>query len=362
MPNHHIMYCLNIHRGEHWAENLSAIERYALEVKNAFGPDEPFALGLRLSACAAGELRPQLDDFSSFLKQHNLYVVTMNGFPYGQFHGTVIKERVYQPDWTSLLRVSYTRDLAEILAHLLPEGETGTISTVPACYGKEEKPSAIANLHHMAALLAELEKKTGKRIILALEPEPDCRLDNLDSTLKFFQLLLARDELIRSYIGVCLDTCHVAVEFESPLVWLQRLTMEGIQVPKIQISAALRAVIPPPGKPGRILTPFLDQEYLHQTRILNEGNIHAFRDLPEALAAEPCGEWRIHFHVPLTWSGEVVSSTMPLLEDDFFRLSCREGKRHFEVETYSYWVLPEPKAPLIESIVSELKLLNSRLP
>ena len=85
-----------------------------------------------------------------------------------------------------------------------------------------------------------------------------------------------------------------------------------------------------------------------------------FKDLPDALTANPFGEWRVHFHVPLTWSGDKISSTAFLVNEEFFKeaiLKCR----HFEVETYSYGVLPGPKTPIIESIFSELKWADQKL-
>ncbi len=367
--NNHLMYCLNIHPGERWEENLAAIGQYALEVKKRFCPKAPFALGLRLSAHAANELLSHLKDFITFLHRHNMYVVSINGFPYGPFHGEAIKEKVYLPDWSSSLRVSYTLDLANILAGILPEGETGTISTVPAHYGKEENPRAKANLLSIASSLAKIEKKTGKQIILALEPEPDCLLDTLDSAMSYMKKLYTQNQSAARYLGICLDTCHAAVEFESPLLWLQKLRREGIQVPKIQISAALLAQIPlrrqkqnRPHNLQHIFTSFADKYYLHQTRVLSsKGKVLKFYDLPDALTSAPCGEWRVHFHVPLIWSGREISTTASFLNDEFFREARIGNKKHYEVETYSYGVLPGPKAPIVESIVSELSWTHEKL-
>lgn len=353
------MYCLNIHPGECWSENLEAICRYSLKVKEKVCPTAPFALGLRLSACACQELGPELERFRAFLNENSLYVVSLNGFPYGRFHGRRIKEEVYLPDWSSPLRVAYTRNLIKILAALLPEGETGTISTVPASYGKEQKDTVIPHLLEVAEFLAQLEEMTGKHIVLALEPEPDCFLDHLDSVRKFFQRLFAAGAFAQKYLGVCLDTCHAAVEFESPLAWLGKLDEDGIQVPKIQISAALRAK--DSGNPRQIFLPFADEVYLHQTRIMVNGSILRFRDLPEALAGNLPGEWRVHFHVPLTWSGNGLSSTAQLIEDEFFKRAVRAGGKHFEVETYSFGVLPGPKPPVVDSLCGELEWLIRKL-
>ena len=43
-----------------------------------------------------------------------LYVFTINGFPYGPFHGQPVKAAVYRPDWREAERGRYTADLAEL--------------------------------------------------------------------------------------------------------------------------------------------------------------------------------------------------------------------------------------------------------
>ncbi len=55
-PQLHLTYCLNIHPGETWAENFTAIQTHALAVKQRTTPDQWFGLGLRLGASAAAEL------------------------------------------------------------------------------------------------------------------------------------------------------------------------------------------------------------------------------------------------------------------------------------------------------------------
>ena len=58
----------------------------------------------------------------------------MNGFPYGDFHGTRVKEDVYAPDWTTPERVEYTKRLFDILAAIAPADSGGSVSTVPCSY------------------------------------------------------------------------------------------------------------------------------------------------------------------------------------------------------------------------------------
>jgi len=47
-PPLHLTYCLNVHPGETWEENLAAIRRHALGVRARVAPGGPFGLGLRL--------------------------------------------------------------------------------------------------------------------------------------------------------------------------------------------------------------------------------------------------------------------------------------------------------------------------
>src|SRR5438132_878800 len=97
----HLTYCTNIHPGESWSEVRANLERHVVRVKERIAPRERFGIGLRLSAQAARELAspPLMMAFRRWLDAHDLYVFTINAFPYGAFHGTRVKEDVYRPDW-----------------------------------------------------------------------------------------------------------------------------------------------------------------------------------------------------------------------------------------------------------------------
>src|SRR6185436_10396893 len=125
----HLAYCTNIHRGETWAETFDSLKQYTLAVRQRVCPNAPYAIGLRLSNRAAQELsdRATLVAFHRWLAANHCYVFTINGFPYGQFHGMRVKEQVYQPDWTTLDRLAYTNLLFDLLAQLLPAGIEGSV-------------------------------------------------------------------------------------------------------------------------------------------------------------------------------------------------------------------------------------------
>ena len=183
-PPIHLTYCLNIHPGEGWEENLHAIRTKTLAVRDRVGAGKPFGLGLRLSRRAAAELgrRETLDAFKRFLEENGLYVFTVNGFPFGAFHGEKVKERVYSPDWRTPERLAYTVQIAEILAALVPEGVEGSISTVPGSYKEwvKDESDVSAMVEKLASCAGELDRirqRTGKTVRLALEPEPDCYIE-----------------------------------------------------------------------------------------------------------------------------------------------------------------------------------------
>jgi len=354
----YLTYCLNVHPGESLADCRRAIERYALQVRESVAPGEKFGLGLRLGAAAAGELSEagRLAEFKSFLIANNLFVFTVNGFPYGNFHTAPVKERVYAPDWRMAERVAYTRQLALILAELLPPGIEGSISSVPVSYRKwitcdTDSRIAADNLLECGRFLAELEQRRGCRIMLALEPEPDCLLDDTDSTLSFFNRTLA-DRAVRNgvgfdwrrYIGVCLDTCHAAVVFESPLAMLRTLRKHNVPVPKVQLSAALRASCG--GDTAAGLARYADEVYLHQTRIREtDGSVRRFPDLTAAAlesVSRTAGEVRVHLHVPLYFEKcGPLESTAANLDKEFFDECSAAGIKQFEIETYTFNILPQ---------------------
>src|SRR3954452_4619364 len=93
---HHLAYSTNVHPGETWAETFDALQRFTLPVKAAVAPKEPFGIGLRLSDLASRELiEPSaLAAFRDWLGTHGCYLFTINGFPFGKFHGQHVKEQV----------------------------------------------------------------------------------------------------------------------------------------------------------------------------------------------------------------------------------------------------------------------------
>ena len=166
----HLAYCTNVHRGENWAETFAALERHVLPVRRRVAPGQSYAIGLRLGQRAAVELAQPatLLAFQRWLAQHDCYVFTINGFPYGSFHGTRVKEQVYAPDWSTPERVAYTLQLFELLTQLAPPGAACSVSTVPASFKAfvaaepARREAIFANLTTCGRAIAALAAKTGR--------------------------------------------------------------------------------------------------------------------------------------------------------------------------------------------------------
>lgn len=398
-PFGHLTYCTNIHSGESWDDHFVQLQQHLPHIKQSISPYAPLGLGLRLSnkGSEALAIQENLDAFKSWLQEQDLYVFTMNGFPYGGFHNTVVKDSVHAPDWQTEERMQYTIRLAHILAQLLPHGLEGGISTSPLSYrywfedaAKQNEAAAKAteNILKTAAALYELKKQTGKVIHLDIEPEPDGLLENgaefldwyihclLAAGVNYFQKhfdLSAAESgaIIKEHVQLCYDVCHFAIGFEDHLSYLQQLQEKGIKVGKLQISAALKAMMPTDQirkeKVLAALSQFNEPVYLHQVVCRTiDGNLLRYRDLPQALTDENAlasVEWRAHFHVPIfNATYEPVESTQQDIIDVLQRQCVHPFTQHLEVETYTWEVLqPHLKIPLTDSIIRELQWVQAQL-
>lgn len=398
----HLTYCSNIHPGESWAEVWQNLQTYLpqlrSQLKSPLTPDVPFGIGLRLADRASRELLEgdRLAEFKAWLEAHQFYVFTLNGFPYGGFHRQVVKDQVYAPDWFTSDRLAYTQRLITILAALLPPGMDGSISTLPISYKpwwrdanvetanlEPKQVQAVRSLALLTEQLTELETRTGQYIHLGLEPEPDGLIENSREVVDWFDRYLlpiggeilesrcgitaitARQRLLR-HIQVCYDTCHFAVEFEDPIAAINQLVRHGIGLSKIQLSAALRFMIPA-SIPDRqalqtYLQPFAESTYLHQVIARPvDGRLRRYRDLeqalPELLATDAI-EWRTHFHVPLFLKDlSPVATTQSDIQTTLAYLQQHPALcQHLEIETYTWEVLPpELKLDLVTSIAREYR-------
>ncbi len=375
----HLSYCTNIHPAETWPDTLGVLKKHVLAVRDrlrsdgTLPPDSPFAIGLRLSAVAAGELLSgdHLPRFRDWLAETNTYVFTINGFPYGSFHGTRVKERVFQPDWSDPARLAYTRDLFRILAAISTPGTGASVSTLPGSHKtfQVNEKEIRKNLLTLAGFLEELSAEAGRDFHLGLEPEPLGHFENTAETLAFFERLHqeAPDaDALRRRIGLNYDACHLALEYDEARTSLESLTAAGIRISKIHLSSALAL---DPRDPSAIesIRSFDEPIYFHQAILRGSGgDLLRFPDLPDFFAAIDKGtlqpgdftEMRVHFHIPLDAepAAPLRSTRDQTLEVLEWRRDHPSACNHYEIETYTWSVLPDGmQRPVEEQIAGEYR-------
>jgi len=375
----HIGYCTNVHPGE----GLEAVERVLRQdvarVKAAWAPERPFGLGLRLGQAAASTLArsaADLERFRALLEEAGQYVFTVNAFPYGDFAATSVKAGVYQPDWRTEARQSYTLSVAEVTARL-PGPDYRTISTVAGGF----KPDTVDSSAHAALAdrlldtaveLARLADATGVQVRVCLEPEPFTTLETSAEVCAFFEQRLYADARraaqARAHLGVCWDTCHQAVLFEAPADVLARFDRAGVVIGKVQVTSALEVRAPARAEARAALLAFAEPRYLHQTFARTpDGETLRALDLDAVPAADPrwlaAEAWRCHFHVPIDWAGDDLLGTTRADWEGVARLLVDRAP-HWEVETYTWGVLPPARRDalaadgLTRGVVDELRALE----
>lgn len=371
-----LSYCTNVHPAEDLDGIVAQLDGHAGPIREAAGL-AALGVGLWLPADVARRLaeRPEeRERLRAALWRNGLVLSTVNAFPYRGFHDDVVKLAVYRPDWTTAERVRHTKDCATVLADLLAPGANGSISTLPLGWREgwdaAADARAEANLADVRDHLAALRDETGRTIRIGIEPEPGCILDDVADVVAW---LGVRPQLTEDgLIGVCLDTCHLAVSFADPAAAVAAVAAAGIRIVKVQASVALEVTDPSHPAAAAALAPFAEDRYLHQVRAGDaSGVVRAADDLPDALAALGAAgvaddawpvdrPWRVHVHIPLhatpraplRATTEVLQAAVSAVLD-----TPGGGDAHLDVETYTWSVLPPSLQPptLVEGIADELR-------
>ncbi len=358
----HLAYCTNVHPAEDLDGVMTQLRKFSGGVRETLGWST-LGVGLWLPAPLAkllakdeGRLKLLID----CLNENGLEVVTLNGFPYQAFQAEVVKLEVFKPDWTKKERLEYTIDLATVLHKLLPsDAASGSISTLPLGWRTRDMALAPAKLLILAKRLDELADEFGRPVRLAIEPEPGCSVETADRAIDVIA------ELDTEWIGMCLDTCHLAVQFEDIDATLAKAREARVPIVKSQLSSALR--VPDPAD-IEWLSEFNEPRFLHQARQIQDGRVASVDDLRPSTREILSGdsEWRIHYHVPVdhddgrTTQPELKTAIRSLVGGDVAQTT------HLEVETYTWSVLPENRRPkndadLIAGLASEMNWTASQL-
>jgi hypothetical protein len=389
----HLTYSTLVHPADDWEELYNSLVTYLPKVKARVAGNRAFGVSLRLSASSAQTLAAsaaEREKLKRFLGENDMYLYTVNAFPYGAFKGTVVKEQVYEPDWRSEERTGYTIAVADVLAEIGAPGMGLSIQTAPLGFkprvtGRDVIASYTGHVLCVVAHLVALEARTGRLVQLALEPEPFCFLETTAETVDYFTQHLysgaAAETLaklariptaeahaaLRRHLGVVYDICHQAVEYEDIPRSLQQFTDAGIPIFKLQQAAALHI---PKVTPLAVamLKRYAKTIYLTQTLEKRDGKLNRFLNLDEAIAAferDPGPrEWRTHIHVPVFLEdlGELRTTRSAIA--DALRVHRKKPlSRHLEVETYTWDMLPDSlkSGDIIDYVCRELDWVRGQL-
>jgi hypothetical protein len=391
----HLTYSTLVHPSDTWSEMYDSLTTYVPRVKARVSPNAPFGVSLRLSASSADTLvnsPAERSKLKTFLSDNDMYLYTVNAFPYGPFKNTRVKEQVYEPDWRDQRRAKYTENVAEILADvgapfINPSIQSSPFGAKARVTGNDVIQAYAANIRRLAVFLHGLRERTGRTVTLALEPEPFCFLETTAETVKFFTQVLRSDssirdlagmlhideerarEIFKRHIGVVYDICHQAVEFEDVSASLQSLADNEIAIFKLQLTAAVR--IPSvTAESVQALKEYADSVYLTQTFESRGGRLNGFLNLEDAFAAfakDPAGqrEWRTHFHVPIFLQdlGKHFKTTRFAIEEALTVHGRKPVSAQLEVETYTWDVLPDElkTGDIVDYVIRELEWVREQL-
>ena len=362
----HLAYCSNVHPADDLDGIAAQLERFAARVRER-ARRAGLGVGLWVAApaladpAAAERLRDALDRLG-------LEVVTLNGFPYRAFHAPVVKLDVYRPNWAdrraarlharpgAAARAAAARrrrrgldlDAAARLAHGVDDART--------------PPPAGARWRRSPTGSPRCEAETGKRIRLALEPEPGCTIETVAQAAAFLA------GLAPEWIGLCLDACHLAVQFEDAgrrARAAARRRRAGGQGAGLERAARARAGRRRGPRVPRRRSP--SRASCTRCASASAARVAGTDDLPEALAggaarartSGACTSTCRSTPAEHTTQDELRATLRALV-----RRARRRVTRHLEVETYTWGVLPDGPGGddgLVEGLAAELAWTRDRL-
>ncbi len=368
---------MNVHPTMDFEGLCQNIEKKAVQVRRELrnlGVDRPMGLGLWIPADVAFSIgQAELDRLRTVLENNEFLAFTFNGFPYGNFHQAVVKKEVYKPTWAEASRLEYTQRLIEIMHQVLPSGFDGSISTLPLGWPDESNDGAGSrtnanddffrkcseNLVAVSNSLNDLAERSGRHIAICIEPEPGCILDTADDMIRFFSdWIFQIGEGYGRYIKICHDVCHSSVMRENQVEVIENYNKAGVEIGKVQVSAAPQVVFADDGLNSerlQQLAEFAEPKYLHQTSTDSDGLVE---DLALALEnCQPTGRWVAHFHVPVFLPDlGLIETTQNEIFDAVLALQKYSAVQHFEIETYAWNVFPQNTFDSVEAgIAQELK-------
>ena len=327
----YLAYEMNVHPSESLAEFRDALRRFTVPVRDRLreqNAGSEFAISPRFGEGLLHDLRNKRarSELATELRELQFVPISVNAFPLENFHADTVKSRAYSPPWTRKARVKRTNEAIDLLHELLPEETRGSVSTLGGTYrpwrdGRATHHKIAGNYLETVAHAIQLYLKTGRKIVLAAEPEPDTTFETAADVVQMvdehllpqLRECIARplmitparaEELFREFFTVNLDVCHQSVLFRDPVDEWQLLDRHGIRVGKLHITSAI--VLRRPGRSPAAVAELRDYDeprYLHQFAARHKsGTLVRGSDLGElpTEGLRDLEEVRVHFHVPVS--------------------------------------------------------------
>jgi len=327
-------YSTNVHPGDSLDELWASLED-AEAVRRLVDPERPLPVELRLSLPVTRALAADArltDRLAKTLGDKGLRAVSVSAFSPLPFHGTPVKENAYLPRWDAEERVVFSQQVADVLAVFGPPDAPllsfSTLAGILKHHVTSPGTDAVVarNMARVALHCHRVAQRTGRKMVMALEPEPGLSYETTDEVIAYFTGPLDRAfadvlrgaagsaeravALGRDLIGVNYDYCHQSIEYEDNPTSLRRLADAGIRLYKSHAANAMR-VTDPLNNPRawRALEPFAESIFPHQVIGADAAGRRAFfcMDLPYVFTPEGrreletrgVREIRIHYHVPV---------------------------------------------------------------
>ncbi|MBN1419779.1 MAG: metabolite traffic protein EboE [Planctomycetes bacterium] len=371
-------YSTNLWRAEDPAALERSLRGFAGGMRRRLRFAGPLGLALHIGEAAANSLarRPARARVAALLADLDLRLFAVNAFPLRAFHTRRVKEKAYDPPWTSPDRERVTIRIARIAHDLAPEGAEISISTLAGTFrpwGDDPRTrGAIASrLIRVARALDGIRRRTGRTIRLALEPEPWTTLETAGDAARFWDehlLPAARGDeaIVRRHIAVNLDAAHGATLFHRPAGEIARLRRAGIRLASLHLANALE--IRRPGRSPRALREWLsfaEPRYLHQWCAADARGRVAARILdlrPPTRSERRAAAFRVHFHVPLFRARLGRLRTTRDETRAALRAAVRGGAtRHLVMETYTWPLLAPTPERLLDGMAREYRWVLGEL-
>lgn len=380
----HITYCSNIFHEKSTQKLLFKLMEYVSFIRTNL-KKKKFGLGLCLSNNILKNLskKKNLKYLNEWMQKNNLYISSINGFVYTNFHQKNIKEKIYYPDWSTKKRFNYTKNIIEFIKKNETKINDISISTSPVSFKKWVKKhdqkyilfySSISFVKLLKVMII-IKNNTHKHIHLDIEPEPACLIESIKDFIDFYFEWVKKNANYylkntyprinyhtKQHINLCYDICHFSVNYEKHEDVIKIIKEKKIKIGKVQISSAIEIASDKNNlinlkKELKFLT---TSQFLHQNTTIDVNNniVNKNTDIEILLNSNFLNtKTRIHCHMPiyLDTYKEKLNTTQKDTKNALTHIMRYLNVKHLELESYTYdMILKKEK---FQSILKEYLLL-----